>query len=66
MINDSSSSSSSSDGLSFILKKSNDDVTILNYALDNKTNIKILELVMRLKQGSQEKKASSPTRRPQN
>ena len=63
-INDSSSSSFLSDGLSFILEKASDDAPILEYVLDIETNTKTLELVMRLRQARKDKRASSSSRRP--
>jgi len=58
-INDFFSSSSSSNGLSFILEESSDDAPILDYVLDNETDIKTVELVMRFRQARQEKTTSS-------
>ena len=52
------SSSSSSDGLSFILEESSDDEHILKYVLDNDNNKRTLELIMKLRQVREEKKAS--------
>ena len=54
-----SSSSSSSDGLSFILVESSDDEHILKYVLDNDNDKRTLGLIMRLRQGREEKMASS-------
>jgi len=59
MMNDSSSSSSSLDGLSFILEELSHDTPVLNYILDSETDIKTLELLMKLKQARLEKRASS-------
>jgi len=42
MMNDSSSFSSSSNSLNFILEESSDEAPILDYVLDNKTEIKTL------------------------
>ena len=50
MMNDSSSSSSSLDGLSFILEELSHDTPVLNYILDSETDIKTLELLMKLRQ----------------
>ena len=61
MMNHSSSSSSLLDGLAFILEKSSDDAPILDYVLDDKNDIKTLELTMKLKQTRQEKRVSSST-----
>ena len=52
--------------MSFILEESSDDAPILEYVLDNETNIKTLKLVMRLRQARQEKMASSSSRRRRN
>ena len=65
-MNDSSSFSSSSDGLIFILEESSDDAPILDYILANKTVVKILDLVMKLRQANQEQSALSSSRRPWN
>ena len=54
-----SSSSASSDGLSFILEKSSDDKHILKYVLDNDNDKRALELIMKLRQVREEKRASS-------
>ena len=46
---------SSSDGLSFILEESRDDTPMLEYIRNNETDMKIIELLMKLKQARQEK-----------
>ena len=56
---DSSSSSSKSDGLSFILEESSDNEKILKYVLDNENEKRALQLVMKLRQIREEKRASS-------
>jgi len=52
-------SSSSSDGLSFIFEESSDDEHILKYVLDNDNDKRTLELIMRLRQAREDKRASS-------
>ena len=61
-----SSSSSSLDGLSFILEESSDDEHILKYFLDNDNDKGTLELIKRLRQAREEKRplSSSASRRP--
>jgi len=54
-----SSTSSSSDGLSFILEESSDDEQILKYVLDNEDKKRALELVMKLRQIREENRALS-------
>jgi len=57
----------SSDGLSFTLEESSADALILEHVLDNDTDKKTLEIIMRLRQATEEKKASSSSsRRPRN
>jgi len=59
----SSSSLSSSDGLSFILEESSDDIEILKYVLDDETVVKKIELLMKLRQARQAiRESSSPQR----
>ena len=58
-MNDSCSSSSSSNDLIIVLQKSSDDTRILDYVLDNKTDIKTLELLMKPRQARQGKRALS-------
>jgi len=43
----SSSSSSSTDTLSFILEESSDDIEMLKYVVDDETNMKTIELLMK-------------------
>ena len=64
-VND-SFSSSSSDGLSFILEESSDDEHILKYFLDNDNDKRKLELIMNLKQAREDMRAStsSASQRP--
>jgi len=57
-VND-SSSSSSSDELSFILEESSNDEHILKYVLDNDNDKSTLELIMKLKQAREEMRAST-------
>jgi len=52
-----SSSFASSDGLSFILEESSDDEHISKYVLDNDTDKRALELIMKLRQVREEKRA---------
>jgi len=58
-ISDSSSSSSSSNGLSYILEESSDDTKMLKYVLDDETDIKTIELLMKWRQVTQVNRASS-------
>jgi len=52
-------SSASLDGLSFILEESSDDEHMLKYVLDNDNDKKALELIIKLRQVREEKRASS-------
>jgi len=65
-MSDSSSSSllSSTDRLSFILEESSDDTEMLKYVLDDKTDIKIIELLMKWRQATQANGALSSSRKP--
>ena len=56
---DSSSSSSPSDGLSFILDESSDDEQIFAHVHENEKEKRALELIMKLRQLREEKRASS-------
>ena len=56
---DSSSSSSSSDGLSFILDESSDDEQIFAHVHENEKEKRALELIMKLTQLREGKRASS-------
>jgi len=53
------SSSSSLDGLSFILKECNDETPRSKYLLDDETDIKKINILMKLGQGRQKKSVSS-------
>ena len=57
------SSSSSSDELNFILEEFSDDTLMLETILNNKTDMKSLELAMKIRQVRQEKRASSTSQR---
>ena len=57
-----SSSSSSSDGLSFILHDSSDEERILKYVFDNDNDKRALEVITKLTQVTQETMASSSSR----
>ena len=60
MSNSSSSSlSSSTDGLSFILEESSDDVEMLKYVPDDETDMKTIELLIKWRQATQANSASS-------
>ena len=58
------SSSSSLDGLSFILKECNDETPRSKYLLDDETDIKKINILMKLGQGRQKKSVSSSSWRP--
>ena len=60
----SSSTSSSTDGLSFILEESSNDSPILKTIVMNENGPKMLELALKLRNIRQESKASSSSRRP--
>ena len=57
-----SSSSSSSDGLSFILHDSSDEERILKYVFDNDNDKRALEVITKLTQVTQETMASLSSR----
>ena len=57
-----SSSSSSSDGLSFILHDSGDEERIFKYVFDNDNDKRALEVLTKLTQVTQETMASSSSR----
>jgi len=59
----SSSSSLATNGLSFILEESNDDIKMLKYLMDDETDVKTIELLMKWRQATQANKASSLSRK---
>ena len=60
----SSMTSSSTDGLSFILEESSDDSPILENIINNDNAPKLLELALKLRRIRQKSRASSSSRRP--
>jgi len=54
-----SSSSSTTDGQSFVLEESSDEEQILKYVLDNEDEKRALESAMKLRQLREEKRVSS-------
>lgn len=56
-------SSSLFDGLSFILEESCDDREMLKYVLDDETDMRKIELLMKLRQAIRVTRASSSPRR---
>ena len=57
-------SSSSTDGLSFILEDDGDDTKVLKCIADDETKLKTIQLLMEWRQRTQANMASSSSRRP--